>query len=779
MGINFQGLAAELLAQAETLVPQWLPAGKKQGNEWVVGDLAGAAGESCKINLNTGKFADFASDVKGGDLIALYAAIHGLGMGEAARQLSPEPVAIKTNGALMPALTDDPRGTFRHSKHGQPSAWWTYTDESGAITGYICRYDPADGRKQIVPWRYIDGHWHAKGWPKPRPLYRLHTLAEAKHILIVEGEKAAEAARQLLTQYIVTTWQGGAGAVAHVDWSPLKGKPVLLWPDADLEGVKAMQTVARTLHDLGCSVRLLRPEDAEPGWDLADALAEGWDKARTMEWAKARTEDYKPMPAVPSVPPRKAPPVLSVVEGNTLRKPEFRLTSQEITDSDIANAKRLHARHGRELKFTTERGWLVWTGKRWEPDEKAVAVQSLAKETALALFDEIKNSPDQAVLYKHARSSQSKKAIEAMIWMSRSEPGIPARITEFDANPWLFNVSNGTIDLQTGELREHRPEDLITNISEVQFDPQASCELWNDFVMTITDKNEELYSYLRRLIGYLLVGNTSDQSLHFLYGSGANGKSVFCEVLARLLGDYSIIVSPEMLMTRRAGSIPNDVARLRGVRAAFANETAQGSRFDEAKIKDLTGGDSLNARFLHQEYFDFQPTHRIILRGNHKPTINGTDDGIWRRLRLVPFAVQIPAEKRNPRLTEELSEELPGILQWALGGLREWHAFDSLRPPETVLHAVSEYRSESDTLGRFIEEECETGKEMEIKASVFFLAYQKFCEASGERWTSSKELPDELKRRSFGYKRTEVARLYTGLRIKIPVRPRDEYDDRF
>jgi putative DNA primase/helicase len=257
----------------------------------------------------------------------------------------------------------------------------------------------------------------------------------------------------------------------------------------------------------------------------------------------------------------------------------------EITDTDIANGKRLAARHGENLRFTIERGWYVWDRRRWQCDEKLVAVQSFAKETAISIFDEIKAAADPKAMFAHARRSQSKKSIEAMMWLARSEPGIPARLTEFDADGWALNLVNGTLDLRSGELRAHRREDLISNLVNIAFDPVAECELWDVFLWRVLDRNEELYAYLRRFVGYLLVGDTSDQSLHFLYGLGANGKSVFCEVLMRLLGEYAVAVSPDLIMLKRHGGIPNDVARLRGTRAALMNETTQGARCGDYCVK--------------------------------------------------------------------------------------------------------------------------------------------------------------------------------------------------
>jgi len=435
-----------------------------------------------------------------------------------------------------------------------------------------------------------------------------------------------------------------------------------------------------------------------------------------------------------------------------------------ITDSDIANGQRLAARHGQDLRFTPERGWFCWDGRRWAVDDKGIQVQARAKESALSIFDEIKLASDRDARMHHAKRSQSKGAIEAAIWLARSEAGIAARLTQFDADGWVLNVGNGTIDLRTGELRPHRREDLISNLVEIAFDPDADSELWDAFLWRVLDRNEELYAYLRRFVGYLLVGDTREQSLHFLWGLGANGKSVFCEVLLRLLGDYAMAVSPDLIMLKRHGGIPNDVARLRGVRAALMNETTQGARFDEAKLKDLTGGDTLTARFLHQEFFDFRPTHRIVIRGNHKPAINGTDEGIWRRLRLVPFTVSIPPDEQDHDLLHKLEAELPGILRWALQGCREWQT-DGLKPPPIVAEAVRKYREESDTLGRFLGECCEVRPLAQVKSSVLFKRYQEFAEAAGERWIPAKDFPAEMERRGLQHKRTKTGGLFLGVEL--------------
>lgn len=458
-------------------------------------------------------------------------------------------------------------------------------------------------------------------------------------------------------------------------------------------------------------------------------------------------------------------------------QPNQNESAAAIKDTDMANAARLAKRHGQDLRFTPERGWFVWDGRRWAHDEKSLLVVSRMTETARAIFDEIGDAADRQAMFRHARASQQKKSIEAAIWLARSELGISIAITDFDTDGWLFNLVNGTLNLHTGKLQPHNRADLISNLVDIAFDPDAECELWDAFLSRVLDQNEDLCAYLRRFVGYLLVGDTSEQSLHFLYGLGANGKSVFCEVLMRLLGDYALAVSPDLIMLKRHGGIPNDVARLRGIRVALMNETSQGARFDEAKLKDLTGGDTLTARFLHQEFFDFAPTHRIIIRGNHKPAIDGTDEGIWRRLRLVPFSVSIPVDEQDHELLRKLQGELPGILNWALRGCREWQQH-GLQPPSIVTDAVNQYRSESDTLGRFIDEVCEPRKLAQVKSSAFYGKYRDFAQQAGERCIPAKEMPAEMQRRGFTWKRTKAGCVFEGLELATEGQEFGGFNDR-
>lgn len=436
-----------------------------------------------------------------------------------------------------------------------------------------------------------------------------------------------------------------------------------------------------------------------------------------------------------------------------------------IPGTDMANARRMHQRHGHNLHYTVERGWLVWSGRHWQIDDKAVAVAQLAKESAESMLDEIREAADQKQAFKDARAAAQRRSIEAAIWLARSEPGIYQQLTTFDADPMILNVGNGIVDLTTGELGPHDQEARCTMLAGCDYDARAEAPRWRQFIGEVCLENVELMDYMQRMCGYLLTASVQEHCLFFLHGGGRNGKSVLVETIMRVMGDYACAAEPEMLMTKKHVGIPNDVARLRGRRAVFLNETNQGHRFDEAKLKNLTGGDKLNARFLREEFFDFAPTHKLCLRGNHKPTVSGTDEGIWSRLRLIPFNLRLDPQDIDQGLPAALARELPGILTWCVQGCLLWQQH-GLATPQVILDALKEYRAESDTLGRFIDEQCECAPLYEYKGSALYSRYRDFCEQAGERYVSSKDFPAEMERKGFKRHKKVGERLFIGIRYK-------------
>jgi len=421
---------------------------------------------------------------------------------------------------------------------------------------------------------------------------------------------------------------------------------------------------------------------------------------------------------------------------------------EEIHETDLGNALRLVRLHGKDLHYCHPWGkWLVWDGRRWAKDATAEVVRR-AKDTIRRIYAEASSEPDEErrkALAKHALKSESEARIRAMLALAESEPGVPVLPEDLDRDPWLLNCQNGTLDLRTGELRPHRREDLITRIIPVPYDPDASCPQWEAFLNRIMDGNQNLIRFIQRAVGYSLTGDVSEQVFFMCYGTGANGKTVFLRTLLALLGEYGKPVDPELLMAHTGEVHPTIRADLMGARLAVAIETEEGRRLNETIVKWLTGGDKLKARFMRQDFFEFEPTHKIWLATNHKPVIRGTDYAIWRRIRLIPFNVTIPVEEQDTRLPEKLREELAGILAWAVQGCLEWQR-NGLGVPEEVKRATEGYRAEMDILAAFIADCCIIDKRAKVKASDLYKAYVEWCEENGER---------ELSQRAFGMRLTE------------------------
>jgi putative DNA primase/helicase len=394
---------------------------------------------------------------------------------------------------------------------------------------------------------------------------------------------------------------------------------------------------------------------------------------------------------------------------------------------DIGNGERLACRHGARLRHVKEWGWLVWNNFYWEQDRGNVAM--LAKETARSIFAEAAAAEDDTIakaLANHAKATASRSRREAMVDACASEPGIPAAPKDFDRDPWLLNVQNGVLNLRTGELQPHDPQALLTKMAGTEYHPEATCPTWEAFLQRIFKGDKEVITFIQRAVGYSLTGNIGEQCLFFLHGTGKNGKSTFTGTLQALAGDYSSKTLTDTLMVKYYdGGINNDLARLAGARAVIAAELEEGKRLNESLVKDLTGGDTITARYLHREYFEFMPAFKLWMYGNHKPIIRGTDEGIWRRIKLIPFTVTIPEPERDPDLPEKLKAELPGILAWAVAGCKAWQR-EGLQTPSEVNAATIAYRAEQDTLAAFLSECCIIGTGYKVTSGELFDVYQKW-----------------------------------------------------
>ena len=406
--------------------------------------------------------------------------------------------------------------------------------------------------------------------------------------------------------------------------------------------------------------------------------------------------------------------------------------------TEVGNAEYLEAKYGDQIRYSPERNrWFVWDSRRWAEDTLD-SIQKLARE---CLFARIREGVEKM---KQGRATNGTKDLEWAVRSARrstlinsveiakTKGDIPIRLSELDTDPWLLNCENGTIDLRTGELREHKQSDLITKLMPVEYDPEAKCPRWTQFLNEIMNGNRRLIAFLQRSVGYSLTGDVSEQCWWLLYGTGANGKSTFLEVIRAMIGDYSCVSDFSTFMLKSQGGVRNDIARLRGSRLVTAAEAEGESRLAEVLIKQLTGGDSITARFLYGEYFEFKPQFKLFLAANHKPRITGTDHAIWRRIRLVPFSITIPDEDQDKQLPDKLQEELPGILAWAIKGCLEWQQ-KGLKPPAEVQEATNEYRSEQDVLAEFLGECCTFGHTEEAEHAKLYRAYEEWAENHGER----------------------------------------------
>lgn len=437
----------------------------------------------------------------------------------------------------------------------------------------------------------------------------------------------------------------------------------------------------------------------------------------------------------------------------------------EIRETDLGNARRLVLRHGRDLRYCHPwRSWLIWDGTRWTRDDTG-AVSRLAKETIQSIYVDAAASGDETerkALARHAMRSEAEPRIRAMIALAESEPGVPIRPDDLDGDPWLLNVLNGTVDLRTGKLREHKREDLITKLARVSFDQAAECPVWTAFLYRIMDGNDRLIGFLRRAIGYSLTGLTWEEVLLILWGPGDNGKTTLLELLLEMFGDYAAGTPAETFVSRRDGTIPNDVARLKGIRLVKAVETDSGRRLAEARVKQMTGRDTISARFMRGEWFDFKPEFTAWLATNHKPEVRGTDKAIWDRIRLVPFTVTIPEAEQDRELADKLRAELPGILCWAVEGCLEWLR-DGLGAPQEVLSATETYRAEQDTIANFIDDACIVGEEKKATAKALYAAYRQWCQESGEEPMGKIAFGTKLGERGFTPSRTGRERWWRGI----------------
>ena len=731
-------IRSDLIDRLESVLMSMFPAGKKRRGKYLVGDVLGSPGDSLEVVLageKAGLWTDRATG-EGGDIFDLIAAFLGVdahaAFGQVLRWASDsvsQSVPTPARRSRKEAPVDD---------LGPATAKWDYTDDKGNLLAVVYRYDPPGRRKEFRPW---DAKRRKMAPPDPRPLYNQPGLANAAQVVLVEGEKCAQA---LIDAGIVaTTAMHGANApVDKTDWRPLAGKAVLIWPDRDKPGWNYAAQAGQAILSAGaksCHI-LYPPEEAAEGWDAADAIAEGFDVGTFLAHGprlQIHEVEIDPEPVVSS--------------------------DESVWGTEDALALAFTRRYHRDWRYVSTWGrWMVWDGCRWRAEDTLAAtdlIRSVCRHAALGA-----GNP------KVAAKLASAATVSGVERLARADRRHAATTEEWDADPWLLNTPGGVIELTNGRTRPHDRADRMTKITTAT--PRGDCPIWRQFLDEVTGGDKALQGYLQRMVGYSLTGSTREHALFFLYGTGANGKSVFVNTLATILGDYATNAPMDTFMETRTDRHPNDYGRGLGDEGLAAIETEQGRRWAESKVKSLTGGDKIAARFMRQDFFEFFPHFKLFVAGNHKPAIRNIDEAMKRRLHLIPFTVTIPPERRDKHLQQKLLAERDGILAWAIEGCLEWQRRGRLDPPQQVLDATEEYFEAEDALGRWLDERCVREANAKSLTAELFTDWKQWADSAGEFIGSQKRFSDLLLTRGIEkWRNPGGLRGFRGIGLKHPPPP--------
>lgn len=459
---------------------------------------------------------------------------------------------------------------------------------------------------------------------------------------------------------------------------------------------------------------------------------------------------------------------LAVGVFNTIQEDTREKKIYDMTDS--GNAQRLRDKFLNNIKYSyNQKKWLYWTGKIWNTDGTGEI-----KKLADLIIDDMKkeafreDGDIQEEMLKWCNKTASSKGKTNMITETQHLEGIPVLQAELDAYSDYINCQNGIVNLRTGELLPHDSNFMMTKIGLAEYNPNdADPKLWLKFLKDITNNNQELIDYLQKCIGYSLSGSIREQCAFFIYGMGNNGKSTFLDIVSDLMGTYSSNVQPETIMLRRNdGGANSDIARLKSARFVTSVEPNEGMRLNEGLVKQLTGGDKVTCRFLYGEEFEYTPEFKIWIGTNHKPTIRGTDVGIWRRIRLIPFTVNIPKDKVDKNLKYKLRKELNQIFNWAVKGCLKWQK-EGLDIPNCVKEATNEYKSEMDILATFADQclSIDYSSKEKVSATKLFNIYTVWAQKNNEYQMSSRKFYNEIVNKVPEKVRTSEGIFYKGIKL--------------
>lgn len=426
--------------------------------------------------------------------------------------------------------------------------------------------------------------------------------------------------------------------------------------------------------------------------------------------------------------------------------------------TDEALALRFAETHAGELRYVAAWGrWLSFDGVCWRFDDTLLAFDRARKICRQAAAECNKA--------KTAAALASAKTVAAVVTLAKADRRLAATVDQWDADPWLLNTPAGVVDLRNGQCRPHRPDDYMTKLAGASPDAACPTTTWRQFLVRVTGADELLTAFLRRMAGYALTGLTQEHALFFCYGTGANGKTTFINAITSCAGDYHRTAPIETFTDSKNERHPTDLAGLRGARLVTAVETEEGRRWAESKIKALTGGDKVAARFMRQDFFEFAPQFKLLIAGNHKPGLRSVDEAIRRRLHLIPFAVTIPLTERDAELPGKLAAELPGILNWMIRGCLEWQAH-GLLPPTVVTAATAAYLEAEDSLAAWIDDCCVRNPNAWEKAASLFANWTIWADRAGEHAGSQKRFSERLEARGIEPLRKRDGRGFVGLSLR-------------
>jgi putative DNA primase/helicase len=614
-----------------------------------------------------------------------------------------------------------------------------YHDETGTLLYQIERVEfrnpdgsfvLADGgkRKKTFRQRRPDPDrpgqwlWNLDGVaPVPYRLPELIDSLDGDHLIIIaEGERKVDFLRGW--GFAATCNSGGSKKWRAEHSAFLRGANVVILPDKDPPGRKHLDAVAASVKEVGAAVRVLTLPGLPPKGDVVDWAEAGGTTEQLRDliqhdarpWASSSGHDAEPA-AMASQPEAI---VGDGVEGGDVAA----ISGNVIWLSEDTLALVFADRHASGLRYVAAWGkWLAWTGTHWEI-ESTLAVYDMARKICRGF---VRPNASPPVLLTKAQT------VSAIEMLARSDRRIAATAEQWDADPWELNTPGGIVDLRTGLIRPHcQQTDYVMKITGAAPAETADCTVFLQFVNEITQGDSEYIAYLQRLAGYCLTGDTSEHVLAFAHGPGGGGKTTYFDALGGAMGSYRTVAAMETFVQTGHREHYTELANLAGARMVTASETEEGRLWAEAKIKNLTGGDPISARFMHKDFFEFRPQFKLMIFGNHRPGLRSVDEAIRRRFHLLPFPVSITDEKRDPNLPAKLKAEWPGILRWATEGCLQWQR-QRLKPPAAVVEATRDYLSAEDNVRNWIEDSCTVAASEWEASGALFASWKKWAEASG------------------------------------------------